>query len=58
MIEIVYIVLSLLAIIFSITLFIFGKKKKDDNLILAGIGIFIIAIILVSQIGDIVVFLY
>lgn len=56
--EIVYIILSLLAIIFSITLFIFGKKKKDDNLILAGIGIFIIAIILISQIGDIVVFLY
>lgn len=58
MMEIVYIILSLLAIIFSITLFIFGKKKKDDNLILAGIGIFIIAIILISQIGDIVVFLY
>ena len=58
MMEIVYIILSLLAIIFSITLFIFGKKKKDDNLILAGIGLFIIAIILVSQIGDIVVFLY
>lgn len=56
--EIVYIILSLLAIIFSITLFIFGKKKKDDNLILAGIGIFIIAIILISQIEDIVVFLY
>ena len=46
MMEIVYIILSLLAIIFSITLFIFGKKKKDDNLILAGIGIFIIAILL------------
>ena len=58
MMEIVYIILSLLAIIFSITLFIFGKKKKDDNLILAGIGIFIIAIILISQIRDIVVFLY
>ena len=58
MMEIVYIILSLLAIIFSITLFIFGKKKKDDNLIFAGIGLFIIAIILVSQIGDIVVFLY
>ena len=58
MMEIVYIVLSLLAIMFSIILFIFGKKKKDDNLILAGIGIFIIAIILISQIGDIVVFLY
>lgn len=58
MMEIVYIILSLLAIIFSITLFIFGKKKKDDNLILAGIGLFIIAIILISQIGDIVVFLY
>lgn len=58
MMEIVYITLSLLAIIFSITLFIFGKKKKDDNLILAGIGIFIIAIILISQIRDIVVFLY
>lgn len=58
MMEIVYIILSLLAIIFSITLFIFGKKKKDDNLILAGIGIFIIAIILISQIEDIVVFLY
>ena len=58
MMEIVYIILSLLAIIFSVTLFIFGKKKKEDDLILAGIGIFIIAIILVSQIGDIVVFLY
>ena len=58
MMEIVYIILSLLAIIFSITLFIFGKKKKDDNLILAGIGLFIIAIILISQIEDIVVFLY
>lgn len=58
MMEIVYIILSLLAIIFSITLFIFGEKKKDDNLILAGIGIFIIAIILISQIRDIVVFLY
>ena len=58
MMEIVYIILSLLAIMFSIILFIFGKKKKDDNLILAGIGIFIIAIILISQIGDIVVFLY
>lgn len=58
MMEIVYIILSLLAIIFSITLFIFGKKKKDDNLILVGIGLFIIAIILISQIGDIVVFLY
>lgn len=58
MMEIVYIILSLLAIIFSITLFIFGKKKKDDNLILAGIGIFIIAIILISQIEDIIVFLY
>ena len=58
MMEIVYIILSLLAIIFSITLFIFSKKKKDDNLILAGIGIFIIAIILISQIRDIVVFLY
>lgn len=58
MMEIVYIILSLLAIIFSITLFIFGKKKKEDDLILAGIGLFIIAIILISQIGDIVVFLY
>ena len=58
MMEIVYIILSLLAIMFSIILFIFGKKKKDNNLILAGIGIFIIAIILISQIEDIVVFLY
>lgn len=58
MMEIVYIILSLLTIIFSITLFIFGKKKKEDDLILAGIGLFIIAIILISQIGDIVVFLY
>ena len=58
MMEIVYIILSLLAIIFSITLFIFGKKKKDSNLIFAGIGVFIIAIMLISEIGNIIVFLY
>lgn len=58
MMEIVYIILSLLAIIFSIILFIFGKKKENINLTFAGIGVFIIAIIMVSQIGDIMVFLY
>ena len=58
MMEIVYIILSLLAIIFSITLFIFGKKKENINLIFAGIGVLIIAIMLISQIEDIIVFLY
>ena len=58
MMEIVYIILSLLAIMFSITLFIFGKKKENINLIFAGIGVLIIAIMLISQIEDIIVFLY
>ena len=58
MMEIVYIILSLLAIMFSIILFIFGKKKENINLIFAGIGVLIIAIMLISQIEDIIVFLY
>lgn len=58
MMEIVYIILSLLAIMFSIILFIFGKKKENINLTFAGIGVLIIAIILISQIEDVIVFLY
>lgn len=58
MIEIICIITSILALIFSVILFVFGKKQEDNNLIFAGIGVLIITIMLLSQLEDIMVFLY